>query len=593
MASLSGLFTAYRVLGLRNSVARAWNQDKARWVFWIVAGPIVPMIETAFIGILYLVISPEKRTNFQSLISEYGITPDFVSGFSPDTFVVLLLCAAAVLLTIQMVLRYSVQMNGQLLRYRMETDDATRLTSGYLNTPPQSAYRIGKNRVVSSIMQDSGAIGTLVKQSLDALIAGWSICVYLVAALWISPIIVVVSLSIYGIPLWLSRRVFRRMQAVGERRVSAQENSLSFFSDIFQGFERSKLDGLEDHLVDKAGGVIVRNFDWRTEKRRLETKFTTFMDSLSLIGLLITLYVGTALLDIELAALLALFVVFNRIKSATSLISMNFLNMRDIIPNMERMLRLQREFESARTANPADRAVEDLPVQTLKMENLSFAYEPDGEPVLKNINIEINAGDRILITGPSGDGKSTFLRVLCGLLPPTEGTVICDGRVVDDRSFYSLREKLSCVSPDVYLFEDTLRNNLTMNTAGGTGELEAAIRHAGLERVVQNLPQGLDTPIGPNAKLLSLGQRQRLILARLYLRHPQLILLDEATANLNPELEIDVIERLQSFVSSETTIVMVSHKSPPNFRFNRQFSIIDGSLVEQSDSRPAAVASGE
>jgi len=573
---------------LRQIIRRALKRDKWSWLFVTAAGPVTPLIETTVIACLYLVIAPDSLAGVRQTMAGLDWIPASAREFASTHLLMIIFGLSIVLLAVQVVLKYSVDVKGQVLRYRMEINDASTLTSSYLNTPPQTAHRIGKDRVIASLLQDSGSIGALCKLAVDSLGALWAIGIYLAAALWVSPIVVAVAAAIFTIPLWLSRRIVPQMQAVGERKVLAQEDSLGFFTDIFQGFDRSKLDGLEQDLMDRSTTVIHHNFGWRIEKRKLQARFARLTDGLAMAGLLITLFAGTAMFDVPLPQLIALFVVFTRLKSAVSSISGNLLDYKELVPSIGRMLSLLDELTAKPVAYRRTEAAGKLPLRSIEMRNVSFAYEPAGQPVLCNVDFVAKAGDRILISGPSGEGKSTFLKVVSGLLPPSSGEVRCDSAILDDALFYVLREKMICVSPTVYVFRDTLRANLTMGTDVSEAQLAAAIRHAGLTDVVAGLPNGLDTNIGADADQLSLGQRQRVILARIYLKQPKLILLDEATANLDPDLEIELIDRLQSFADASSIIIMIAHKAPPNFRYNRRQTFAGGRL--RDEALPDAVA---
>ncbi len=210
------------------------------------------------------------------------------------------------------------------------------------------------------------------------------------------------------------------------------------------------------------------------------------------------------------------------------------------------------------------------------MRNVSFKY--DNEVVLNDMNFTANAGDKILIKGPSGHGKSTFLEVLCGILPPTEGTVYYDSEPLGEDLFYTIRPHVAYVSPTVYLFQDTLKANLLIGCPEKENELDNVLKLSGLDKVVSELPDGLDSHIGIDGNTLSLGQRQRVILARLYLRNPVLVILDEATANLDKKLEKELINNLLTYISPEAIIIMVAHKEPEGFEFNKSFIMENGKL---------------
>ena len=208
--------------------------------------------------------------------------------------------------------------------------------------------------------------------------------------------------------------------------------------------------------------------------------------------------------------------------------------------------------------------------------------------MLRGVDFTAQAGDRILIQGPSGMGKSTLLEVLCGLLPPDQGRVLYDGRPLTQELFYEYRREMAFVSSTVWIFDDTMRNNLLLGEALTPERLQQALRLAKLEEVVRDLPNGLDTRLGVNGKNLSQGQRQRLLLARIYLKQPRLLLLDEATANLDPATENEVINAMLSFIDPSAILIMIAHKAPPGISFNKRLILQDGVLQQERRPEPSS-----
>ena len=185
---------------------------------------------------------------------------------------------------------------------------------------------------------------------------------------------------------------------------------------------------------------------------------------------------------------------------------------------------------------------------------------PDRElPALAGANLAIHPGEHLALVGPSGQGKSTLLLLLAGLLPPDRGTVLADGKTlqIDDPAWHAL---LGYVGQESPLIDDTLRNNITLDTPSSSPDaLESAIRIACLQEVIDRLPRGLETPLGPGGQALSGGERQRVAIARSLYRRPRLLLLDEATAFVDPPTEQTILARLAS-LSPAPSVVFVTHR---------------------------------
>lgn len=306
-------------------------------------------------------------------------------------------------------------------------------------------------------------------------------------------------------------------------------------------------------------------------------KHRIYMDGMSLFGVFVIIYFAASVLAVPLATLMILFVVFNRLKSYMTILSQSLLSLRESLPQVYRYIELLEELDSHVTDAKTIAGDEKASLSKVELKNVSFRYEDS--PALADVSLTAEAGDRVLVQGPSGHGKSTLLQVMLGILPPSSGGVYYDGEPMSDRLFYRIRNLIAYASPDVYVFDGSLRDNLLMGARrNGDDRLDEAVRLSGLDRVVKELPEGLDTNIGENGNALSLGQRQRLILARIYLKKPKLVLLDEATANLDPELEEEVIRNLLSFIDDDAILIMVAHKAPGGVGFSKRFWMENGRL---------------
>jgi ATP-binding cassette subfamily B protein/subfamily B ATP-binding cassette protein MsbA len=196
----------------------------------------------------------------------------------------------------------------------------------------------------------------------------------------------------------------------------------------------------------------------------------------------------------------------------------------------------------------------------LTFENVSFCYEP-GQPVLRDISLEIPFGQRWAIVGPSGCGKTTLVSLIPRFMDPTRGRVLLDGIDIRLVRLRELRQQIGLVTQEPILFDDTVFNNIRYGSLHATrAQVEDAARRAyAHEFIVHDLPQGYETRIGPFGCRLSGGQRQRIALARAILRDPAILILDEATSQLDLESERLIHQALQEFTAGRTTLI-ITHR---------------------------------
>lgn len=197
---------------------------------------------------------------------------------------------------------------------------------------------------------------------------------------------------------------------------------------------------------------------------------------------------------------------------------------------------------------------------SLAFEQVSFAYNPGEEEVLHEISFSIAPGKRVALVGSSGSGKSTLARLATRFWDPTQGTVRLDNQDIRCYALYDVRASLAVVDQETYLFNDTLRGNLLLGKpAASAQEIEQAVEAAQLGTFVRQLPQGLDTWIGEQGLRLSGGERQRLAIARALLKDAPLLILDEVTANLDPQTEHALLQALDTLMRSRTTL-LITHR---------------------------------
>lgn len=195
----------------------------------------------------------------------------------------------------------------------------------------------------------------------------------------------------------------------------------------------------------------------------------------------------------------------------------------------------------------------------LKIKNLSFSYDSK-EEVLKNININIEKGKTYALVGKSGDGKSTLAALIAGLYPYTKGKIEKGNLTLQESSVIKWRESIGAVWQSPYIFHCSLRENLLFAKENASDEeLEKAILDSGLSDVVNALPQGMDTLIGENGSSLSGGEKQRVAIARCFLKNPELLIFDEATSNLDEKNEKYIKESIEK-ISKGRTVIIIAHK---------------------------------
>ncbi|HEY0111856.1 MAG TPA: ABC transporter ATP-binding protein/permease [Allosphingosinicella sp.] len=195
----------------------------------------------------------------------------------------------------------------------------------------------------------------------------------------------------------------------------------------------------------------------------------------------------------------------------------------------------------------------------VRFENVAFAYDPE-RPILKGVDLDVRPGTTVAVVGPSGAGKSTLSRLLFRFYDPQEGRITIDGQDIKEVAQASLRSAIGIVPQDTVLFNDTIGYNIGYGRAGASQpEIEGAARAAAIHDFVASLPAGYSSEVGERGLKLSGGEKQRVAIARTFLKDPPILILDEATSALDSRTEASIQETLSSVTARRTTIV-IAHR---------------------------------
>lgn len=262
--------------------------------------------------------------------------------------------------------------------------------------------------------------------------------------------------------------------------------------------------------------------------------------------------------------------------------------------------RLEKEFHTAWAASGAATSVSDFlalqpnieepatsaakPIaHDIAFDDVSFAYDTNDTKALSSVSFSIKEKEFVALVGPSGAGKSTVISLLLRFFDPTSGHIRIGGTNISDLSLENLRSLVSVVSQDTYLFHGTIEDNLRIAKPDATkDEIHAAAIAAHIDEFIFNLPQGYATEIGERGAHLSGGQRQRLSIARALLKNAPILILDEATSNVDPRSESAIQDALDGLVGRRTTLV-IAHRLSTIRKADRILVLENGRIVEEGN----------
>jgi ATP-binding cassette subfamily B protein len=224
-------------------------------------------------------------------------------------------------------------------------------------------------------------------------------------------------------------------------------------------------------------------------------------------------------------------------------------------------------------------------IETLSFERVSFKHLSATKHALHEISFSVRRGDTVAFVGPSGSGKTTLVKLLIGLYSPQSGQILYNGFSRDRVDLESLREQIGFVTQDTQLFSGTIRENLLfVNPTASDAECLAVLEKAACQSLLARAEKGLDTMIGEGGVKVSGGEKQRLSIARALLRHPALLVFDEATSSLDSLTEEEISETIR-YVSMRKDLltILIAHRLSTVMHADRIYVLERGSIVEQGE----------
>jgi ATP-binding cassette subfamily B protein len=244
------------------------------------------------------------------------------------------------------------------------------------------------------------------------------------------------------------------------------------------------------------------------------------------------------------------------------------------------VFKLQDLLENEPSVLESPTAIELPPIEgEIRFDHVTFAYNPDAI-VLDDIDLTIHPGETVAFVGATGAGKSTMAKLITRFYDPTAGRVLIDGYDLRDVTLESLRRQLGVVPQEPFLFAGTIRDNISFARPGAPDDqVWEAVHKTGLTELVQRLPYGLDTIVHERGQSLSSGERQLIALARAFMAQPRVLVLDEATSNLDLQSETK-IEAALDVLLQQRTAVLIAHRLSTAMRADRIVVVGDGKLLE-------------
>lgn len=460
---------------------------------------------------------------------------------------------------------------------------------------PRTINQMKTGDLVGRITRSCGEVGDLfVKHELlPALPAFFMILGILSVMFYLNVSLTIVSLVMVPAVYLSSRWISKKTEQNYERFSDALKKGDIYFTELFQGIKTVQLFGRQD-LERK------KTHKWLSETRSIQNRTavvdTWFRELLSQLQMSL----GTGILfafgiyqiiegQLTIGSLIAFMVYVPMLHDSVKRIQVMYVGSKNVRPSLERIEELLNKEETI--TDPSDPIVLPRIYGGIEFRNVSFEYEED-RGQLNNLSFRIRPGEFIGIVGPTGGGKSTILDLILRFYDPQEGEVLVDGINVKEYSLQNLRSLIGLVTQDVFLWNQTIRENLLYaNPEVTEEEIIEACKRAQIHDFIKDLPNGYDTVVGERGVRLSGGERQRLAIARVFLHKPDVLLLDEPTSALDAKTEAQLQKDLEDMYRGKTMII-VAHRLVTVQNADRIFVVDGGRIVEEGTHSELLVRKG-
>jgi ATP-binding cassette subfamily C protein len=458
-----------------------------------------------------------------------------------------------------------------------------RLYRAIVNTDWLFFSRSRSSDFTHALTTELDRVGRATRQLMRLIAEVGVAAVYILVAVFLSPTVSALAfVSAAGLML-LSHGKMQATRASMKEASRATKGLYAAANEQLSGTKTVKSYGAEERNVAIFSRFTERIAQLYIDAARHGAAASRWLNIGMVLVLSLIVYVSIEILATPASQLLLLLYLFAMITRMLTRVQTHHHEFITESPALTTVTEMEARCEAAAEPEPARSEGIELR-EAVRLEGVSFAYQDSGEPlVISDLDLTIQAGQTTAIVGPSGAGKSTIADLVMGLIQPDEGLVLVDERPLRAEQRRAWRSKIGYVPQDTFLFHDTVRENLLWARPGASdGEIREALRLAAAEDFVFRLPEGMETVLGDRGVRLSGGERQRLALARALLREPSLLILDEATSNLDSENE----RRIQSAIEvlhGSMTILIITHRLFTTRSADVIYVLEQGRSVESGD----------
>lgn len=435
----------------------------------------------------------------------------------------------------------------------------------------------GSDEILNAIVTQTEYAGDTIQYVVKIIEQGFISLMYVSIAFYLAPWLTLFTGIVLGGFLYMLRYILESGYSVGGRVAEANEQVQRAVQAGTQGIREVKLFGLAEELFNDFSIAVNQFAQSSIRLRRNEALIDNFYQMITAVTVFGLIYVAISFASLSLATLgVFLFAMF-RLAPRVSTLN-NFLYKLD--GDLPHLVRTQEFVGSLKEQEELDDGTQSPPeeINRVSFDEVTFGY--NDETVLNGLSFEASRGDFIAFVGSSGAGKSTIVSLLTRLYEPDSGEIVADGTPINQYYLDEWRAKMSVVRQDPHIFNDTLEYNITLgNRDADEDEIQQVCEVAQVIEFLEDLPNGLQTELGDEGVRLSGGQRQRVAIARALLRDADILMLDEATSDLDSNIEEQVHTAIEE-MDRDYMMFVIAHRLSTVVNADRIYALEDGQVME-------------
>jgi len=481
-----------------------------------------------------------------------------------------------------MVARYTTSFAVAWLRAAVRTyyirDLQDRAFRNALNARVEYFDEEGSDDILNAIVTQTTYAGRVIQRVIQLLEQAFLAAAYFLIALVIAPWLTLLTVVILGGFTAFFRVVIESGYDIGDRVADANEERQEAVQAGTQGIRDVRIFGVADELYRDFREAIEKFTTERIALRRNEAAINKFYNLVVAVSVFVLIYLALTFADLSIGALgVFLFAMF-RLGPRASNVNSLFYKVENELPHLVRTLEFVERLETYKEPTGSSREV-PAEVREIEFDDVHFSYD-DEEQILRGIDFEVDKGEFVGFVGQSGAGKSTIVSLLARMYPVEKGEIRANGVPIDEMDIAKWRDRLSMVRQDPFIFNDTLRYNLTLGNREVSGvELDRVCAVAKVDEFIDDLPNGYESILGDDGVRLSGGQQQRVALARALLKDADILILDEATSDLDSNLE-DQVQTAIEAMDRDYAIVTIAHRLSTVQNADRIYTVEEGKVTE-------------